>query len=120
MVRSGAHNILGAKGEELAAEFLIAKGYKLLARNLVLKIGEIDLLCQNGEVIVVVEVKTQARAIFADPIYKINPTKQRKLRSLARVVAARYPDRNIRIDAVTVYWQKGRSEPIITHLENIL
>jgi putative endonuclease len=116
-LRQGAHHELGRHGEQLAADFLVANGYGLLARNLELKVGEIDLLMADGDTIVVVEVKTQARDTFLDPVYKIGPAKQRKLHLLASIIASRYPDRNVRIDAVTV---TNTPVPVITHLENVI
>ncbi len=120
MPRSGASNQLGQAGEELAAELLCNKGYQLIAQNLVEHVGEIDLLMQDGEVIVVVEVKTQSISRHFNPIEKIDAAKQKKLHLLARTFAARYPERNIRVDAVTVHYVSGQPKPILTHLENIL
>ena len=118
-MRSGAHNELGARGESLAAEFLIGKGYAVLARNLVTRIGEIDLLCQDGDCLVVVEVKTTTTAGTFNPVDKLDFAKRRKLSLLASQVAARYPDRNVRVDAVTLYWRHDQSVPVITHFETI-
>lgn len=73
----------------------------------------------DGETVVLVEVKTQTSGALIDPIYKISPAKQRKLGLLAAIISAKYPERNIRIDAVTLYWNQS-GEPIITHYENIL
>jgi putative endonuclease len=110
---------LGQEGENLAAEFLVSQGFALLGRNVRSRLGEIDILAQQGDETVLVEVKTLSSARGFDPITQINPAKQRKLRLLAREVAARYPDANIRIDAVTVYW--GSTDlPVITHFPNIL
>ena len=110
---------LGRTGETLAAEFLRNKGYDELARNYRLRQGEIDLLMRDGEAVVVVEVKTQTSGAVMDPIYKISPAKQRKLLLLASIIAAKYPERNIRLDAVTLYWNPA-GEPVLTHYENIL
>lgn len=120
MERSGAHNELGRQGETLAAEFLVAKGYELLESNLDLKLGEIDLLLKDGETIVLAEVKTLRIARHFNPLEKIDWAKQKKLRLLSQIVAARYPERNVRVDAVTVYWLSGIKKPMINHLENIL
>ena len=109
---------LGREGETLAAQFLIRKGYRELARNLTLRQGEIDLLMADGETVVVVEVKTQTSGILIDPVYKISPAKQRKLSLLAAVISAKYPERNVRVDAVTLYWDRS-GKPVITHYENI-
>lgn len=110
---------LGREGEEYAAEFLLRKGYQLLQKNVVLTVGEIDLLMLDEEIMVVVEVKTIAKQGDFDPILKVNRQKQRKLLSLSNILAARYPNRNIRIDAVTLYWKHSSSQPVICHYKNI-
>ncbi|MEI6478421.1 MAG: YraN family protein [bacterium] len=115
-----ARTELGSAGEELAAEFLVRKGYKIHIRNLRLRIGEIDLLCLDGETMVVVEVKTQSSADFSDPVFKVDAAKQRKLQQLARAISARYPDRNVRVDVVTVVWPARGGRPKLTHLENVI
>ena len=111
---------LGRHGESLAADFLLKQGFEIMARNLVLNIGEIDILAQKEGEIVLVEVKTQKSASIIDPIYKIDPAKQRKLRQLAKIIAAKYPSQNVRIDAITVYWKQLEATPVITHLQNII
>jgi putative endonuclease len=118
MERSGAHNQLGQQGEDLALLFLQNKGYSLLERNLTTKLGEIDLLMQDGEHIVVVEVKTQRIAHTYNPIDKIDWAKQKKLLLLATLISARYPEQSIRIDVITIYWVNATKKPVITHIEN--
>lgn len=117
MQRSGVHNKLGETGETLAAEFLITEGYTILERNLVFKVGEIDILAQDGEVIVIVEVKTRTSATFIDPVYALSPVKMRKLRLLGEVISARNPNKNIRIDGVIVAIEGGK--PRIELFKNI-
>ena len=51
---------MGEAGERLAERFLKKKGYRLVERNWRRKAGEVDLLMQDGEVLVVVEVKSRA------------------------------------------------------------
>ena len=120
MTRKGERNELGAHGEQLATELLCSRGLKLLGQNVMFSFGEIDILMQDGETIVLVEVKTHKKQSPIDPIYKINLAKQRKLWQLARALTTRYPNRNIRVDAVTVYWKTGQETPVITHYINIL
>lgn len=58
----------GATAEWLAAGFLMLKGYRLLARRVGGKGGEIDLVMRRGDLIVFVEVKARAEmetALFA-------------------------------------------------------
>ena len=110
----------GRQGESLAASLLLGAGYKLLAQNWVVKQGEVDLLMVSpDDAIVIVEVKSVTRLGEIHPLHKIGPQKQRKLALLAQVVAARYPDQNIRIDAITVYWKQS-GEPVLQHFSSIM
>ncbi|MFC6197993.1 YraN family protein [Ponticaulis profundi] len=47
----------GRWAEQLAAVYLMAKGYKILARRARTPLGELDLVCRKGSVIAIVEVK---------------------------------------------------------------
>jgi putative endonuclease len=71
--------LLGRKGEDRAARFLIDQGYKILERNYRTRSGEIDLIAlHNGEV-VFVEVKTRTSDAFGAPELAVTPQKQRKM-----------------------------------------
>ena len=110
---------LGRRGEDLAAEFLVSQGFQVLGRNLRYRFGEIDILALEGQVLAVVEVKTQKTAAYLDPVYKVGPAKQRKLWQLATLISAENAGCNVRVDVVTVSWSLA-GEPIITHLKNVL
>lgn len=53
------HNNLGRVGEERAVAYLLKAGYVILERNWRLKHREIDVICTDGELIIIVEVKTR-------------------------------------------------------------
>ena len=55
-----AHNDLGRQGEDLAAEMLLKKGYKLLERNWRVNGWEVDIIARTRTEIVFVEVKTRS------------------------------------------------------------
>ena len=74
---------LGEQGEDLAAAALRQQGYKILARNYVTPLGEIDLIAQKGRTVVVVEVKTRKSLRFGSPQESVSVTKQNRLRRLA-------------------------------------
>ena len=57
--KMATHNDTGDKGEQLAAAYLIKKGFTLLARNYRYKKAEIDIIAQTGNLYVFVEVKTR-------------------------------------------------------------
>lgn len=121
-----ANKSVWVRGEDAAAKHMKRLGCKVLARNLRLPIGEIDLLCldRSSGTIVVVEVKARhyqpdmTKSI--DPIASITAKKQAKLRSLAKAIKRMpaYAQRPIRIDAISVRFIHGQRKPEITHYPN--
>ena len=106
------------RGEDAAARFMKKQGCSVLARNLRLPIGEIDLLCLDraSDSIVIVEVKARIRTSDAtpDPESSITAAKKRKLITLAKAVSKRdeYRAKGIRIDVVAVVFATDQSKPI--------
>lgn len=74
---------LGRWGEEVAANYLTERGYKIVQRNVYLKNGEIDLIMLDGDTLVFVEVKTRSQLLYGTPAESVNRKKQQKLRELA-------------------------------------
>jgi putative endonuclease len=109
---------LGKSGEDLAVQFLKRKGYKVLCRNVKLNFGEIDILAEDKEDIVLVEVKTKTSADYGEPVEEIDYFKKKKLWALARALNQKYPEKNIRIDVVSVKMGVNHSQkPEIEHIE---
>lgn len=113
-------NASGRRGEILAAAFLTRKGWCILHRNLRFGgFGEIDLLAQDGNEIVIVEVKVLTKpAQDYDPADRLNFQKRQKLAQLAQIIAEQYPDRDVRVDGVTIAGLET-VRPLINHYENI-
>jgi putative endonuclease len=95
---------LGDQGEDLAAAALKKQGYKILERNYVTPLGEIDLIARQGQVLVVVEVKTRRGSSFGTPQDAVHPGKQGRLRRLADyyLKAKRLTETPVRFDVVAV------------------
>lgn len=74
---------LGRSGEDAAAEWYRAAGYEVVARNWRCRLGEIDLVCRRGRVLVICEVKARSSARFGSPLEAVTAAKQRRLRRLA-------------------------------------
>jgi putative endonuclease len=77
------------RAEWLASLWLIAKGYRVLARRFVVKGGELDLVALRGDSIVFVEVK--ARASLYEALIAIDEIKRRRISRAARVWLTRNP-----------------------------
>lgn len=74
----------GAAAEELAAQYLQVRGLKILARNMRCKAGELDLVCLDGEVLAIVEVRQRGSAEFGGALASVTWTKQRKIMRAAQ------------------------------------
>ncbi|PIP21815.1 MAG: YraN family protein [Candidatus Nealsonbacteria bacterium CG23_combo_of_CG06-09_8_20_14_all_40_13] len=109
---------LGQAGENLAKKYLQKKGLKVLASNLRFPFGEIDILAQDGDYLVVVEVKTKSNLDFGAPYEMVNFKKRRKLFNLARALSARFPGQDIRVDVVSI--ETNNTPAKIEHFQNIL
>ncbi len=110
---------LGQRGERVAAKHLRQQGYRILARNLRSRIGEVDLVASDckRDAIAIVEVKT-TQSDDPPPEVHVDPRKQRKLTALAMdlVRRHRWEDRAIRFDVVAIVWPAGAKRPSrITH-----
>ncbi|MHB9145359.1 MAG: YraN family protein [Symbiobacteriia bacterium] len=74
---------LGLEGEELAAAYLMAQGYRLLARNYRCRFGELDLVAVDQGEVVFVEVKTRRSQAFGTSAEAVSAQKQARLLRLA-------------------------------------
>ena len=113
---------VGQMGEELAAKHLQERGYAILERNLRLPgIGEIDILAQDGETLVVVEVRTRRGGAPFSPDDSVGPRKQAKLAELAQAVAyIREWEGSLRVDLVAVELRRDNSIRRLDILKDII
>lgn len=115
---------LGRRGEQLAADYLTERGFRLIDRNWRCRAGEIDLVLvddrQDRGTVVFCEVKTRSGLGYGNPLEAITIEKAMRLRQLAGHWLAdtgQYVD-DVRIDAVGVILRRGE-QPVITHIEGI-
>ncbi len=74
---------LGEKGEEIAVRYLKSRGYRILERNYRIKLGEIDIIAEQGADLVFIEVKTRSDTLFGSPFDSVTAPKQRQLSKVA-------------------------------------
>src|SRR2546422_11255168 len=77
-------SVLGEEGERAAARFLEARGYRILERNYRTRRGEIDLIAEDGRILVFVEVKVRLDDRFGGPAAAITRAKQARIARLAQ------------------------------------
>jgi putative endonuclease len=107
----------GSRSERAAARYLRRQGCRILARNYVCPLGELDLVALDGDCIVFVEVRSTERGDATRPAASVDAAKQRRLTDLALYFLQRHRllGRSARFDVVAVSWPAGRREPVITH-----
>jgi putative endonuclease len=93
----------GLTAESRAAAYLIAKGYRILARRFKTPVGEIDIVARRRGVLVFVEVKARER--LADAAESIGRRQQQRIIAAAEFWLAGHPDdatSDMRFDVVLV------------------
>lgn len=113
------NNILtGKKGEELAKNYLIKKGYKIIEINKRFsRFCEIDIIAKDKDTFVFCEVKTRKTTICGSPLEAITKSKYNNIKKGIFFYAQENPDcKKYRIDAVSIILEPKLE---ITHLKNI-
>jgi len=93
----------GLSAESRAAAYLVAKGYRILARRWRTPFGEVDIVARRRRIIVFVEVKARDR--LDDAAEAVTDRQQRRIVAAAEAWLARYPQagaHDIRFDAILV------------------
>jgi putative endonuclease len=111
------HNELGRLGEQLAKEYLLNKGFTVLAQNYRFEKAELDLICVKNEDIVFVEVKTRSSNYYASPIDAVHLKKQELLKEAAfHFITENKIELEPRFDIIAIVIQN--EVPQIEHLED--
>ena len=95
---------LGKQGEELAIRFLKKSGYRILEKNYVCKLGEIDIIAKEKDTLAFIEVKTRTSTLFGPPELSVTPFKQMQLSKAALyfLKEKRLDDVKARFDVVSI------------------
>ena len=98
------NKIIGNNGEIMACKYLQNQGYKIIARNVNIAGGELDIIAFDGEYIVFVEVKTRSSNKFGSPLEAVTPAKAKQIVKCARTYIASKSlyERDVRFDIVAI------------------
>ncbi len=99
---------LGARGERRAAWFYRLRGYRIVARNLRLKCGEIDLVARRGRTVVIVEVKARQSLAAGEGHDAVDRTKRERLVRLGSQYVSGERGVQIRYDVISLFWNGKR------------
>jgi len=81
----------GAQAESLAAQFLEAHGLAIVARNVKYRVGELDLVARDGDMLVFVEVRLRRHRDYGGAAASITAAKRSRIRAAAELYLARLP-----------------------------
>ena len=93
----------GLSAESRATAFLMAKGYRILAKRFRTPYGEIDIVARRRNLLAFVEVK--ARASLDEAAYAVTPRQQRRIIDAAQAWLMAHPEHanfDLRFDAVLI------------------
>jgi len=95
----------GEREEQLALDFLLARGLSLVARNYRAKTGELDLVLREGDTLVIAEVRKRSHAAFAGGAESVDARKQGRIVRTAQMFLLSHPqfsDCPVRFDVLAL------------------
>lgn len=108
----------GRDSEQLACDYLQARGLVLLQRNYRLRTGEIDLIMRDGAIIAFIEVRYRKSQAFGGALQSVDPRKQaRIMRTAQHYLQYHAPAAQARFDVIAmtgrqdIQWLKNAFEP---------
>lgn len=111
------HNLLGKKGEQLAVDFLVNKGYDIVERNYRFEKAEVDIIAKQQDILAIIEVKTRSSTDFGNPQDFVKPA---QIKRLVKAVNDYVNDNDlsveVRFDIIAIV--KDGKQFKIEHLEN--
>jgi putative endonuclease len=112
----------GRAAEEAVTDYLAAKGWEVLGRNVRTPAGELDLVCRDGRAVVVVEVKARSDGRYGEPLEAVGPAKARRLRAAAVwwMIEKGVAPRGLRFDVVAVTLAADAHPRTLCHLRDVL
>lgn len=123
MVKVKSPRIIGDFYEDIAVDYLVGLGYKILERNFYCRKGEIDIIACENDILVFVEVRAR-RSGFMAPEESIDHKKIRRLTYTAEFYLKKKPwNRDIRFDLIAISedgLDQDSSSRKIVHLKDII
>ena len=110
---------IGARGENIAVDYLKKSGYEIIERNFRAERGELDIIARDGEELVFVEVKTDRSGKFGPPESWVTLRKQKQIAKTAELFLQQL-DSSVtpfcRFDVIAITLSRGAEK--INHLKN--
>ncbi|WP_300856927.1 YraN family protein [uncultured Clostridium sp.] len=111
---------IGKYGENIARDFLINNGYKILDMNYRNRYGEIDIISIKNDIIIFCEVKSRYTSSFGNPIEAVTYYKQKQIIKLSEMylLYEKYNNYNVRYDVIEVNFNKLNNNFKVNHIKD--
>ena len=112
--------LIGEAAEGIAADFLRAKGLEILERNYLRRLGELDIVARDGDVLVIAEVRTRASNRYGGAAASVDPRKQRRIIRAASQLLQQRRDLarlRVRFDVIAVL-EMDREKPRVEWIQH--
>ncbi|KQR95245.1 hypothetical protein ASG01_05190 [Chryseobacterium sp. Leaf180] len=97
------HNDFGKIAEDLAADYLLKNGYKILLRNFRYQKAEIDIIAEKDNYIIITEVKARSTDFFMLPQEAVTKGKMKLLVMAAnQFMQENNRNQEVRFDIISV------------------
>ena len=107
--------LIGQAAEGIAADFLRAQGLDILERNYLRRVGELDIVARDRDVLVIAEVRTRSSDRYGGAAASVDPRKQQRLiRTASQLLQLRrdLSQLRVRFDVVAISGLGGLSPRI--------
>lgn len=113
------HISIGQRGEKTAIWYLRLKRYRILTRNFLCRLGEIDIVAQREDMIVFVEVRTRQYPFLVDPLATVDQWKIERIIRAAKYYLAkeRLGEPPCRFDVIGISFVQGK-RPRVRHIKD--
>lgn len=108
---------VGQEAENMACDYLVKKGYRILEKNWRFKHLEIDIIAEKDHILVVVEVKYRKSVSFGEPEVFVNKQKQKFLiEAINHYICQKDIDKEVRFDIIAISERANKLH--IHHIED--
>ena len=119
MPEKSSKKTLGDFGEDTACRYLERRGWRVVQRNFRCRLGEIDIIAENGTYLAFCEVKLRKNAAHGQAREFVTPAKQRKVILAAEFWLEAHPTRlQPRFDVIEIYAPQG-TETVYLKIDHI-
>ena len=111
---------IGTYGENIAKDFLITNGYKILDMNYRNKHGEIDIICKLNNIIIFCEIKSRYTNSFGSPIESVTYYKQKQIINLSQfyIIRNKLFNYDIRYDIIEIILNNINASYTLNHVKD--